>query len=83
MIAEFDLLSSSLSSFTELTLSPPYLKKPSRRWVARIFNPSTQEEAKAGASLSIYWVSSRTARAIQRNPVLKTQTNQKQRDNGK
>jgi hypothetical protein len=47
--------------------------------VAHTFNPSTPE-AKAGgfsefeASL-VYRVSSRTARAIQRNPVLKNQTN--------
>jgi hypothetical protein len=38
--------------------------------VAHAFNPSTRE---AEASL-LYKVSSRTARAIQRNPVLKKQT---------
>jgi hypothetical protein len=43
--------------------------------VAHAFNPSTQE-AEAGGFLEfeaslVYRVSSRTARAIQRNPVLK------------
>jgi hypothetical protein len=44
--------------------------------VAQAFNPSTQE-AEAGRSLEFkasldYRVSSRTAKATQRNPVLKT-----------
>ena len=43
--------------------------------VAHAFNPSTQE-----ASL-VYKVSSRTARAIQRNPVSKNKTKQKQKSN--
>jgi hypothetical protein len=47
--------------------------------VAHAFNPSTWE-AEAGGFLSseaslVYKVSSRTARAIQRNPVSKTKTN--------
>jgi hypothetical protein len=48
--------------------------------VAHLFNPNTRE-AEAGGFLSsslVYKVSSRTARAIQRNPVLK---NQKQNNN--
>jgi hypothetical protein len=50
--------------------------------VANAFNPSTRE-AEAGRFLSfeaslVYKVSSRTARAIQRNPVLK---NQKKKNN--
>jgi hypothetical protein len=50
--------------------------------VAHAFNPSTRE-AEAGGSLEfeaslVYKVSSRTARAIQRNPVSKNkQTNKK------
>jgi hypothetical protein len=43
--------------------------------VAHTFNPSTRE-AKAEASL-VYKVSSRTARAIQRNPVSKKKPNKK------
>jgi hypothetical protein len=44
--------------------------------VAYAFNPSTWE-AKAGKASLVYKVSSRTARATQRNPVSKTnkQTN--------
>jgi hypothetical protein len=46
--------------------------------VAHAFNPSTRE-AEAGGFLEfktslVYKVSSRTARAMQRNPVLKTTT---------
>ena len=52
--------------------------------VAHAFNPSTWEAEtgrflKFGASL-IYRVSSRTARAIQRNPVLKNQKTNKQKN---
>jgi hypothetical protein len=52
--------------------------------VAHAFNPSTRE-AEAGGSLEfeaslVYKVSSRTARAIQRNPVSK---NQKQKNKNK
>jgi hypothetical protein len=43
--------------------------------VAHAFNPSTQE-AKFKASL-VYRASSRTARATQRNPVLKNQKKKK------
>jgi hypothetical protein len=49
--------------------------------VVHTFNPSTQE-AEAGRQISefeaslVYRVSSRTARAIQRNPVSKTQQQQ-------
>jgi hypothetical protein len=48
--------------------------------VAHAFNPSTRE-AEAGGFLEFeaslaYRVSSRTARAIQRNPVLKNKTKQ-------
>jgi hypothetical protein len=49
------------------------------------FNPGTQEE-EAGGFLSeaslVYKVSSRTARATQRNPVLKNKTKQKTKDQG-
>jgi hypothetical protein len=52
--------------------------------VAHAFNPSTREaEAEAGrfeASL-VYNVSSRTARAIQRNPVSKNKTKQNKQKN--
>jgi hypothetical protein len=55
--------------------------------VAQAFNPSTQE-AEAGRFLSsrpslVYKVSSRTARATQRNPVSKNQkqTNKQQQKN--
>ena len=49
--------------------------------VAHAFNPSTRE-AEAGGSLEfeaslVYKVSSRTARAIQRNPVSKNQKKKK------
>jgi hypothetical protein len=49
--------------------------------VAHTFNPSTRE---AEASL-VYKISSRTARAIQRNPVLKNkkQTNKQKQKNPK
>jgi hypothetical protein len=51
--------------------------------VAHAFNPSTWE-AEAGGFLSseaslVYRVSSRTARAIQRNPVSKTKTNKQKK----
>jgi hypothetical protein len=50
--------------------------------VAHTFNPSTRE-AEAGGSLEfeaslVYKVSSRTARAIQRNPVSKNKQTNKQ-----
>jgi hypothetical protein len=52
----------------------------SRAVVAHVFNPSTQE-AEAGRSPSlIYRVSSRTARATQRNPVSKNQINNNNND---
>jgi hypothetical protein len=49
--------------------------------VAHAFNPSTQE-AEAGGTLEfeasvVYKVSSRTARAIQKNPVSKNQKKKK------
>jgi hypothetical protein len=51
--------------------------------LAHAFNPSTQE-AEAGRfsefeASPVYKVSSRTARAIQRNPVLKNQRKKKKR----
>jgi hypothetical protein len=51
--------------------------------VAHAFNPSTRE-AEAGGSLEfeaslVYKVSSRTARAIQRNPVSKNQKKKKKK----
>jgi hypothetical protein len=49
--------------------------------VAHTFNPSTRE-AEAGGFLSsrpAYKVSSRTARAIQRNPISKNQKRKKKR----
>jgi hypothetical protein len=47
--------------------------------VAHTFNPRTWKEAEFEASL-VYKVSSRTARATQRNPVLKNQNqNQKKK----
>jgi hypothetical protein len=51
--------------------------------VARAFNPNTSE-AEAGGFLSsrpalVYRVSSRTARATQRNPVSKKQTNKQKK----
>ena len=62
-------------------------KSPCRAVVTHSFNPSIQE-AEAGGFLSsrpslVYRVSSRTARAIQRNPVSKNKTNKqtnKQKD---
>jgi hypothetical protein len=53
--------------------------------VAHAFNPSTRE-AEAGESLEfeaslVYKVSSRTARAIQRNPVSKPKPKPKQKTN--
>jgi hypothetical protein len=48
--------------------------------VAHAFNPSTWE-AEAGRFMSlVYKVSSRTARAIQRNPVSKKQQQQQQKN---
>jgi hypothetical protein len=47
--------------------------------VAHAFDPSTRE---AEASL-VYKVSSRTAKAIQRNPVSKKQTNNNNNNNNK
>ena len=60
----------------EKLFKPKNKKKPCQAVVAHTFNPSTWE-AEAGASLSsiesnlVYKVSSRTARATQRNPVSK------------
>jgi hypothetical protein len=53
--------------------------------VAHAFNPSTRE-AEAGGSLEfeaslVYRVSSRTAGAIQRNPVSKNQKKKKKKEN--
>jgi hypothetical protein len=50
--------------------------------VAHAFSPSTRE-AEAGGFLAslVYKVSSRTAKAIQRNPVSKNKTKQKQKQN--
>jgi hypothetical protein len=51
---------------------PHSLKKPYRPGVvAHTFNPSTWEAEEFEASL-VYKVSSRTARAIQKNPVSKS-----------
>jgi hypothetical protein len=48
--------------------------------VAHAFNPSTQE-AEAGGFLSlVYRVSSRTAKATQRNPVSKNKTKQQKKE---
>jgi hypothetical protein len=56
----------------------------SRAVVARTFNPSTREAEAGGfrefeASL-VYKVSSRIARAIQRNPVSRNKQTNKQKD---
>ena len=70
-------------SFSALSLFPD-TKKPGFSWmvVAHTFNPNTQK-AEAGRSLSLRpacsIVSSRPARATQRNPALKKKQQQKQK----
>jgi hypothetical protein len=64
---------------------PKQNKSPEPGVVVHTFNPSTRE-AEAGGSLEfeaslVYKVSSRTARAIQRNPVSKNQNQTKLKQN--
>jgi hypothetical protein len=62
-----------LSSISQFSLKKQ--NKQTKTLVAHAFNPSTQE-AEAGL---VYKVSSRTARATQRNPVLKNQKKKKKK----
>jgi hypothetical protein len=51
--------------------------KEGRAVVAHTFNPSTWEASSEFKASLVYRVSSRTATAIQRNPVLKTRKRKK------